>query len=94
MLRVNKYELTLHNLGMEGRKLYSCAISDLHDVLEIPDGDKNRTEQACRKGLINLGNCSYINASLTLLFYQPLVEEPMRRLSNADLSNSTYKLIM
>lgn len=34
--RVNKYEVILHNMGMDGRRLYSFCVSDLAANLELP----------------------------------------------------------
>jgi hypothetical protein len=93
VIRLNRYEVILHNLGLEGRRIYTFTISELEMVLKRPDKLITSSRMG-RRGLIDLGNTSYFNACITGLFFQSQIVEQIQQISNVDLTQSTYKLIL
>jgi hypothetical protein len=74
VIRINRYEVTFHNLGLDGRRIYTFPISELATILKIPD----KFIPSSRMGLIDLGNTSYFNACITGLFFQPQLLEKIQ----------------
>lgn len=79
---------------MNGSRTFTVSFVDFPKIVKSQKDSRVLETSSVLRGLIDLGNSSYMNSCVTVLFFQAFLESYFSHISHIDMSNSVYRLIM